>query len=235
MKRILIHRLNITNLLGTVLLTLAIAGSVRAASAPVQTKISYTESYADKAGVCTFDRDAVDPEDPTAAWSCDSPGFSDSFTISATVAGVFSNLTADTEFTLSLGAFTTTHTLADSTAHYVPGRTTSATFVDPGEDANGKAVVLDTVKLKWTAKLLTVTITGKATMDYGTAIAADTYDGYDSGKLSGDTLTGEIIFNDTDVTFDSVAITGTVRTHDVSTKDGSGATLSTISLKGSGQ
>ena len=105
--------------------------------------------------------------------------------------------------------------------------------MDIESDANGRAVTAQTVKLKWTSKQLTVTVTGKATPDYGNPVAADSYAGNDSGKIS-DQLSGSINFSDTTINFDTVTLTGTVKTKTVAAKDGSDYDLSTIAIKGSG-
>ena len=205
-------------LLGAVLFVAA--GTAQAATKPVQDKISYTEAWADKI-VCTREDGDV--------W-CDTTS-SDSITISATIslAGVDTKqFNQDTLFSLTLGEFEIEHSLGDDTKFTTSKKTpTSATFKDTGEDDNGKTILLDTVKLSWTTKQLTVTITAKTL-----PITADNYDGNDSGAVN-DTLTGSIDFGDVSVSFDSVTVTGKVTTKNV-TKSGDDYTLSTISLKGSG-
>ena len=240
MKRTMITHPVSASLLVTLLFTPILTGSTRGATPPAPPhKITFTESWADKAGICTYDSSLADPTDPTAAWSCDSPSSSDSITISATITGVFTTVTADTPFTLSLGAFNIPHTVGDDTK-FKPGKSTGATFTDLGQDANGKDIVVDKVILKWTAKKLTVTVTGKS-VDGTTSIQASNYEGADTAKLSTTAATnpetpiaGNITFGDTSVNFDAVDFTGAVTTKNINTKDGTGATLSTISLKGSG-
>ena len=200
---------------------LALASNLSAASSPPANKLTLVESYADKL-VCVSAAGDV---------SCN-PTFSDSYTISATISGVFTGLTAGTSFELILNNLDVMNVLGDD-PKFTLGKSTSATFVDTGSDANGRTVVAQTVKLKWTSKQLTVTITGKATLDYGTTVAADNYIGSDSGKIS-DQLSGSINFSDTTINFDSVTLTGTVKTKTVAAKDGSDYDLSTIAIKGSG-
>ena len=205
-----------------ILLVLAATRTAPAASKPVLTKLAFVETDVDKL-VCTGN--------PGLGVSCDTP-FSDSFTITATVAGVFTGLTDNTTFELIFGGVDYLNSLGDD-ARYKTGKSTSATFVDTSADATGRSVVVDTIKLKWTANQLTVTIAGKATADYGSSIVAPAYDGTASGKIT-HSLTGSINFNSTTVLFTNVAYTGTVSTKTVHAKDGSNYPLSTISLKGSG-
>ena len=192
-----------------------------AAPLPVANKLTLTESYADKL-MCQSAAGDV---------SCDQT-FSDGYTISATISGGFTGLTAATSFELVLNGLDIMDVLGDD-PKYQPGKSTSATFVDIESDANGRAVTAQTVKLKWTSKQLTVTVTGKATPDYGNPVAADSYAGNDSGKIS-DQLSGSINFSDTTINFDTVTLTGTVKTKTVAAKDGSDYDLSTIAIKGSG-
>ena len=199
---------------------LALASNLPAASPPPANKITLVESYADKL-VCVSAAGDV---------SCN-PTFSDSYTISATISGVFTGLTAGTSFELILNNLDVMNVLDDD--RKFTGKSTSATFVDNESDANGRTVVAQTVKLKWTPKQLTVTITGKATPDYGTTVAADSYIGNASGKIS-DPLSASINFSDTTIHFDNVTLTGSVKTKTVAAKDGSDYDLSTIAIKGSG-
>ena len=244
MKRAIINHLASTGLLVTLFLTLTITGSTRGATPAPPHKITFTESSADKAGKCTYDSTMADPTDPAAGWSCDSPSTSESITISATITGVFNTaaFTADTPFTLSLGAFSASATLGGDTgdAKYKPGKSTSATIPISGQDANGNPVVAGKISLKWTAKKLTVTITGKWG-DGSTSIQASNYEGAESAKISTTTgtspespISGTIMFDSASVTFATVDFSGSVSTKPINTKDGQGASLSTISLKGSG-
>ena len=200
---------------------LALVSNLPAASPLPANKLTLVESYADKL-VCVSAAGDV---------SCN-PTFGDSYTISATISGVFTGLTAGTSFELILNNLDVMNVLGDD-PKFTPGKSTSATFVDKESDANGRAVLAQTVKLKWTSKQLTVTITGKATPDYGNTVAADNYIGSDSGKIS-DQLSGNINFSDTVINFDTVTLTGTVKTKTVAAKDGSAYDLSTIANKGSG-
>lgn len=210
----------LTSWLGTLLVTLALASNLAAASKPVPSKISIVESYADRL-VCTTEDGDV---------SCDT-AFTDSFTITATITGVFTGLTAETTFEINLNGLDLTHALGDD-SKYKPGKSTSATFVDSGADANDRPVVVDTIKLKWTTKQLTVTMTGKATADYGSTAVADNYVGNDSGKIN-DTVAGTITFGRTTLAFPNIAITGSVATKTVHAQDDSDYDLSTVSIKGS--
>ena len=200
---------------------LVLTSNLPAASPPPANKLTLVESYADKL-VCVSAAGDV---------SCN-PTFSDSYTVSATISGVFTGLTAGTSFELILNNLDVMDVLGDD-PKFIPGKSTSATFVDSESDAYGRTVTAQSVKLKWTSKQLTVTITGKATLDYGTTVAADNYIGNDSGKIS-DQLSGSINFSDTVINFDTVTITGTVKTKTVAGKDGSDYDLSTIAIKGSG-
>ena len=244
MKRTMINHPVSTSLLAILLLTISLVGPTHGATPAPAHKITFTESWADKAGKCTYYSDMADPSDPTAAWSCDSPANSDSITISATITGVFdtATLTADTPFTLTLGDFSAPYTLGGDTGDkkYKLGKSTSATIPIPGQNANGDPVVAGKISLKWTAKKLTVTITAKS-IDGTTSIHAANYEGAETKKLSTTAaanpetpIAGNITFGDTSVNFDAVDFTGAVTTKDINTKDGAGATLSTISLKGSG-
>ena len=245
MKRPMINHPVSASLLVTLLLTTILTSPTRGATPPAPPhKITFTESWADKAGKCYYDSTMADPTDPTAAWSCDSPSSSDSITISATITGVFdtATLTADTPFTLTLGDFSVPYTLGGDTGDikFKPGKSTSATIPIPGQNANGDPVVAGKISLKWTTKKLTVTITAKS-IDGTTSIQAANYEGAPTAKLSTTAATnpetqiaGNITFGNTSVNFDTVDFTGAVTTKDINTKDGAGATLSTISLKGSG-
>jgi len=200
---------------------LVLTSNLPAASPPPANKLTLVESYADKL-VCVSAGGDV---------SCN-PTFSDGYTISATISGVFTGLTAGTSFELILNNLDVMNVLGDD-PKFTPGKSTSATFVDNESDANGRTVTAQSVKLKWTSKQLTVTITGKATLDYGTTVAADSYIGNDSGKIS-DQLSASINFSDTAINFDTVTITGTVKTKTVAAKDGSDYDLATVAIKGSG-
>lgn len=219
-------------LLGAILLVTIPVGHVYAATAPVANTLKFTESWADKVGC---DSDMGD-------WYCGTAS-SDSITISAKISltgVVITNFTEDTMFVFSLGGFGVySHSLGED-PKYKSGKkgSTSVKFVDK-DDASGsdKPITLGTVKLSWTTKQLTVTLTGKFDPNYGSlyaAIAAANYQGADSGKISGDTISGSIDFADISVSFDSVTVTGRVNTKMTHAKDGSDYPLSSISLQGSG-
>lgn len=219
-----IYNTIIASIWGAMLLMIPNTSRVWAAGPAVQNKISFTESWTDKP-VCSYDKDGK-------AWSCyvASPG---SMTISATITGIFSAATTNTPFNITLGNFTGEFILGDD-LKFKPGKSTTATFFLTTENDNGKTVILNTIKLTWTANKLTVTSTGKGDSAGGYSIGWEKYDGTGNGKTN-DTISGEILFGTTDVIFTNVALTGTLKTKfDVPTKDGSSNNLSTVSLKGSG-
>lgn len=203
------------------LVFLPLASNLPAGNPPPVNKLTLVEAYADKLVCVTAGGDV----------SCDTT-FSDTYTISATISGVFTGLTAGTSFELICNDLDVMYVLGDD-AKFTPVKSTSATFIDTESDANGRTVVAQTVKLKWTPKQLTITLTGKATADYGNPAAAGNYVGNVSGKVS-DVLAVSLNFSDTTITFDNITLTGTVKTKTVAAKDGSAYDLSTIAIKGSG-
>jgi hypothetical protein len=212
-------------LLGLILLLSSVGAALARSSAPTNT-LTFSESLRDKV-VCAKEE---------GDWYCDM-FTGDSFTISATIllAGVaITNFDQDTSFDLSVGELDVSHILGDD-PHYATNKT-SATFVDTYTDDNNKSHVYQTTKLKWTAKQLTVTITGK-TSDIDTSdltpIMADSYDGNDSGPIN-DTTSGSVDLGDASVTFDTVTVTGTVATKDVIAKDENEFWPSTVKIKGVG-
>lgn len=222
----------ITSLLSALVLLTVTAGNVCAAAAPAANTLTFTEAWSDKLG-CASDM---------GDWYCGTAS-SDSITISAKISltgVVTTNFTKSTMFDFSLGGCgVISHALGDD-PKYKSGKkgSVSATFVDKDDaSATAKPITIGTVKLSWTTKQLTVTITGKFDPNYGSlyaAITANTYEGAESGKISGDTISGSIDFADISVSFDSVTVTGTVKTKTAHAKDGNDYPLSTIALKGSG-
>ncbi len=202
----------------------AINPAAHAAAASTNT-LTFSETLSDKV-LCTGNR--------ADGWDCTLLS-RDGLTISTKISlsGVtITNFDQNTSFDLSVGNFSVSHSLGDD-PKYVPGKT-SAIFVDTETNDSGKTVVYQIVRLKWTAKQLTVTITGK-TSDTATSnlfpILADSYDGSASGPINS-TTTGSIDFGDASVTFGWVAVTGNVVTKDVTGKDGSSFSPSTIKIKG---
>ena len=210
-------------LLGLILLLSSVGAALARSGAPTNT-LTFSESLRDKV-VCVKQE---------GDWSCDM-FTGDSFTISATIllAGVaITNFDQDTSFDLSVGDFDVSYSLGDDTK-YAPGKT-SATFVETYTDDNDRSHVYQTTKLKWTAEQLTVSITAKSSdIDTSglTPIMAYNYDESDSGPIN-DTTSGSIDFGDASVTFDTVTVTGTVATKDVTAKDDSDFSLSTVKIKG---
>jgi len=212
-------------LLSLMLLLSSVGAALARSSAPTNT-LTFSESLSDKV-VCVKEE---------GDWSCDM-FTGDSFTISATIslAGVdITNFNQDTSFDLSVGELDVSHSLNDD-PKYTPGKT-SATFVDTYTDDSDKEHIYQTTHLKWTANQLTVSITAKSSdIDTSglTPIMADSYDGSNPGPIN-DTTNGSIDFGDASVTFDTVTVTGTVATKDVTAKDGSDFSPSTVKIKGKG-
>ena len=211
MKLSRIHHSTITSVFGVLLLML-----VASSPAHADNKLTFTENHTDKL-VCV----------PYQGYICEAP--SDiTITISAKLIGSFDSLDANTPFQLTLGNYSKSYTLGDD-RKYVSGRSTSATI--------NAGLLGGTIKLKWTQSQLTVTITGKLLHTIFPSgegwIVAGQYDGNPSGKIN-DTLSAEVVFSDTDVVFDSVPFSGTIKTKTAHGKDGNNYPLSTISLKGSG-
>lgn len=118
---------------------------------------------------------------------------------------------------------------------YLSGKT-SATFVRSELNANGKTVAYLTVRLKWTTSLLTVTITGKTSDLWHSAlipILAQVDDGNTTTSISG-TADGVVDFDVVSAVFNGITITGSVVTKPATAKDGSEVILSNIKIKGTG-
>jgi hypothetical protein len=225
MKRRMINRRIGIGLMSLTLLALANVCNARTTAAPTNT-LTFSETLSDKI-VCANDE---------GDWYCDM-FTKDSFTISATVllSGVdITQFDGDILFDLSVGGLDVPHFLNDD-PKYTPVKT-SATFVETYVDDNDREHIYQTVKLKWTATQLTVTIKGK-TSDIFTSglspILAYDYDGVVSGPIN-NTISGSIVFGDVSVDFDPVTVTGTVLTKDVTTKDKNELFPSTVKIKGSG-
>jgi uncharacterized protein YfaP (DUF2135 family) len=216
-------RRNVFGLLGLILL-LSSVGTALASSGAVTNTLSFSESFSEKV-VCVGS--------PLSCGLLDG----DTFTISATVLLTGVNIATfgpSTSFDLTLGTLHVSHTLSDDPS-YTTGKT-SATFIASYVDGKGKTVVYRTVKLKWTAASLTVSVKGKikdTSASGWTSILADAYADYTSGWLT-NTITGSISLGTANVTFDSVTCAGTVLTKQVTAKDGNPFSPSTVKIKGSG-
>jgi hypothetical protein len=134
-----------------------------------------------------------------------------------------------------VGGFSFGDNLGDD-PHYLPGKT-HATFTE--REINGdtdQVVGHQTVRLKWTAEQLTVTIT-LSDLDIldsvVTPVLADRYDGHATGPIT-DAITASVNFGNAATTFDVVPVTGAVVTGTGIGPDGMSYTISTIRLKGAG-
>ena len=202
------HTLNLVGLL----LLLATAGTTWAKTLATNT-LTIAESLTEKVA-CTKNL-------ATKAWACDLVA-GDSYTISATVllTGVnISTFTGATTFNLSVGNLHISHPLSFD-PKYAPGKT-SATFISSYTDSKNKKIVYQTVALKWTAALLTVTITGKTadtTSPGWASIQADTFSNDDSHAFT-ETTTGSISLGSTRINYNAVPLGGTVTRKAVKGKD----------------
>jgi hypothetical protein len=193
--------------------------------------IAFSETYADKVH-CVNDGEGDIECDEAAVGA---------YHVVATVslAGVdISQFDGDTPFELIIGNVDLLNVLSDDPKYSTDK--TSATFAYTtsywDDDGNDHTVKWGTVKLRWNAKTLTVNASFKNNSDWddGQYVLADEYDGDDSGPIT-DTTYGEIDFADAvSVSFSNVSVTGTIKTRDVTARDGSDYTLSTIKIKGVG-
>lgn len=188
--------------------------------------LSFTESLRDRLG-CSR---------PGGALSC-SEFTGDTLTIKVTVslAGVdISQFNESTFFDLELGDFSFGDDLADD-PHYSPGAT-HASFTSRLTNDDDQSVGHQSVRLKWTAEQLTVTITlsDLDTLNSGvTPILAGRYDGHATGLIT-DAITASVVFGSASSSFDVVAATGAVVTGTGIGPDGMSYTVSAVRLKGAG-
>ena len=214
-------RRNVFGLLGLILLLSSL--STAFARSGATNTLTFSESLAEKV-VCV------------AGPSCGLV-VGDNFTVAGTVllTGVnINNFDRTTIFDLTLGTLHLNNALGED-PKYATGKT-STTFTDSYVDGKGKTVVYRTVKLKWTAAQLTVSVKGK-TKDIRTSgwgsILADAYADYTSGWLT-NTITGSISLGDANATFGSVTCGGTVVTKQTRAKDGNTYWPSTVKITGNG-
>ena len=207
------------------LLVLALATSGRAATPKIALKFS--ETLKDKV-VCSNDVDVGTRCGVDTA---------DRFAISAKISltGVdISQFDQNTIFDLSLGSLHVGDVLGDD-PRYTTGKT-SATFSLAEANSKGKTVVYQTVRVKWSAKQLKVTVKGKTSALAAsnlTPILANTFDGSSSMSIN-DVIVGRIGLGDFSVDFYPVTATGSVGTQNVLGKDHEVWQVSTVKLKGTG-
>jgi len=183
--------------------------------------ISFVESYADKASC--------------GGGGCDVfPG--DKVVIVAVISleGVdITQLTEDTSVGVTLGNYFVLHQLADD-PHWKPGKT-SATLFNWDYNDSGRIVQTQVMRLKWTAKQLTVKITMKVDDVEGVgqgSVLADQFEGVPSGPIA-QVISGSVEFDPVNKSFDTVyANGGVVSTNGVIVKAHGPFNLSTVVVAG---
>jgi len=187
--------------------------------------LSFTESFQDRLGC---------GNDGGGGIFCEE-FMGDTLRISITIplAGVdITQFNPSTFFDLAIGDFSFDDDLADD-PHYVTGKT-QATFISRITNDDDRLVGHQTVRLKWTAQQLTVTVTlnDLDTLNSGvTPILAGHYDGHATGHIT-DAVAGSLDLGDAGTSFDVVPVTGAVLTGTGIGPDGMSYTVSTIRLKG---
>ncbi len=186
--------------------------------------IAFTESYADKIFCSGSGYD----------FGCSAVP-SDKLTIKATLSLLGVDVTqfnANTPFDITVGNFSADYSLSDD-PHWSPGKT-SATFVDREAGDIGNLVSLQTIRLKWTASQLTVTVTGNnpETPDVGfTPVLAPVYDQQPTGVIN-DAVPATLDFGGVTNTFDAVYCAGALVTTDVFVNRAGDFTVSRIRIIG---
>jgi hypothetical protein len=213
-------------------LTFLVAFSPRTHGAQTSSNsVVFSETYADKVRCVNYGGGDIECDDPDTG----------SYNVAATVllAGVdISQFNGDTPFELMIGNVDLFNVLSDD-PKYATNKTSAAfSYTTTSWDNNGNdhTVNWGTVKLKWSKKALTVTVNFKNNSDWDDVeyLWADQYDYNDSGPIT-DSTEGEIDFADVvSVSFTNVNITGSITTKDVTAKDGSDYTLSSIKVVGVG-
>ncbi len=195
------------------------------AATPTNTLI-FTEAYAEKL-IC--------PTPPTVCVTSNSDRYK--VTAKLLLAGTdITTLNSNTVVDLRLGGLHVSQRLGDDPL-YVPGRK-AAKFATKTLNGSGKIISTRTISLKWTDKLLTMTVQGKTsdTAAPGWAgILAGTFSGRATAKIA-DGLNGTVIFGTNAVGFPGLPVTGTVTTKNTLGKDGAQhlVTKSSIKSKGNG-
>ena len=161
----------------------------------------------------------------------------DSFSVVAkmSLTGVdISQFDPNTVFDFSIGNVHVSNLLGDD-PRYTKGKT-SASFSLSEFGAKGKAVVYQTIRVKWSTKQLTVTVKGKTSALATSSLVpvlANTFDGSPSRSIN-TVIVGTIDLGAFHVDFYPVTATGNVSTQNVLGKDHGVWQISTVKLKGSG-
>jgi hypothetical protein len=193
--------------------------------------VVFSETYADKVRCVNYGGGDIECDDPNTG----------SYNVAATVllAGVdISQFNGDTPFELMIGNVDLSNVLSDDPKYATTKTSATFSYTTTYTDNNGNdhTVNWGTVKLKWNKKALTVTVNFKNNSDWDDVeyLWADQYDYNDSGPIT-DSTEGEIDFADVvSVSFTNVNITGSVTTKDVTARDESDYTISSIKIVGVG-
>lgn len=166
---------------------------------------------------------------------CDNNGVGGKFTITGKISlnGIdITKFNKDTSFIIVAGGFSFEALLGDDYIYSrTPGKTSfSVSYIDRLEESD-KPIKYITIKLKWTSKLLTMTVTG-LTPDFIYPIIADYYVG-DATHSFADSTIAYVELGDLYSGF-NMNYSGKVTTKNIKKKDGKDYTTSSVTVKGKG-
>jgi len=164
---------------------------------------------------------------------CDNNGEGGKFTVTGKISlnGIdITKFNKDTSFIIAAGGFSFEALLGDDWL-YTPGKTSFSVPYRSRLEESDKLIIYITIKLKWTSKLLTVTVTG-LTPDFIYPIIADYYVGDATHGIANSTI-GYVELGDLYAGF-YVNYSGKVTTKNIKKKDGKDYTTSSVTVKGKG-